>query len=37
MAAEFQEQFMEALREFELENIKKDMAHTSESLKRPLT
>lgn len=33
MAAEFQEQFMEALRESELENIKKDMAHTSESLK----
>ena len=33
MAAEFQEQFMEALRESELENIKKDMSHTSESLK----
>ena len=33
MAAEFQEQFMEALRESELENIKKDIEHTSESLK----
>ena len=33
MAAEFQEQFMEALRESELENIKKDIAQTSDSLK----
>ena len=33
MAVEFQEQFMEALRESELENIKKDMDQTKESLK----
>lgn len=33
MAAEFQEQFMEALRESELENIKKDLTNTSDSLK----
>lgn len=34
MAVEFQEQFMEALRESDLENIKQDMDHTSESLKQ---